>query len=116
MTRFNIDRDTSMLYRGVVVGVFLLAIIFGPDLRGMLGANTGSVGMEARLQRVELQNASHAPMQGDLDRHTDAIANLQTVSAQLLTRVEALSKMIDNMQQREYDRLRGEYDGRNDNL
>ncbi len=108
MTKSNIDRDTSLLTKGIWIGVFLIAIIFGPDLRGMLGIGSSSTNMEARLRTVEIQNASHVPMQGDIDRHTDAISNLQTVSDQLLTKVEALSKMVDNMQKREYERLGGD--------
>ena len=95
-------RDLTLLKQGMIVGIFLVATVLSPDIRGVLG---GSVAVSDRVLLLEYQNGDHAKMQEQINGQMVIIDGLQQAQSQMIGQVEALSEMVDGMQEREYERL-----------
>ena len=95
-------RDLTLLKQGMIVGIFLVATVLSPDIRGVWG---GAAAVSDRVLRLEVQNEDHGRMQQQIDGQIDVIGGLQKAQAQMITQIETLSHMVNAMQEREYERL-----------
>jgi len=97
-------RDLTLLKQGIIVGIFIVAVIFGPIIRGAIFKPPVS-DHSNRITRLETQNDEHARITSQMGRQATIIEGLQSAQAQLIVQVEALATMVGAMQQREFARL-----------
>lgn len=94
--------DLTLLKQGMIVVVFLVATVLSPDIRGAFGDSTA---VSDRVLRLEVQNEDHGRMQQQINGQMNVIDGLQKAQVQMIAQVEALSQIVNAMQDREYERL-----------
>ena len=101
--------DLTLLKQGFIVAIFMMAVIFGPDLRGTIIKSQGSMssGISERVLTLEMQNVEHATLINHLEQNTIIIGDLTEAVGILTVQVEGLAAMVSDMQDREYARLSG---------
>ncbi len=107
--------DLTLLKQGIIVGVFIMAVIFGPEIRGSIiypssaGGRTskvgGAVAVADRVLKLEMQNKEHTRLAEQLSNQSEVMNGLQQTQAQLIVQVKVLSEVVGAMAEREFARL-----------
>lgn len=95
-------RDLTLMKQGAMFTIFIVAAIFNSDIRSVFG---GGVDVSDRVLRLEVQNEDHGRMQQQLNGQMNIIDGIQKAQVQMIAQVEALSQIVNAMQDREYERL-----------
>ncbi len=101
--------DLTLLKQGIIVGVFIMAVIFGPDIRGSVfyssPSDGGAMAVANRVLTLEMQNKEHGRLAEQFANQSEVINGLQQTQAQLIVQVKVLSEVIGAMAEREFARL-----------
>lgn len=100
--------DLTLLKQGIIVGTFITAVIFGPDIRGSIsGASAASerATVTDRVLTLEMQNEEHTRLAGQIANQSEIMSGLQQTQAKLVVQVKILAEVISAMQDREFMRL-----------
>ncbi len=99
------SRDYTIAKQAFLAGMVVMAVVFGPVIRGALFDSPGAGAVSDRLLTLEVQNDEHVRLADQADGQAGVIDGLQAALIQVVVQVKTLAEMVNAMQQREYARL-----------
>ena len=99
------ERDYTLIKQGAISAVFLVALIFGQDLRNSIFKPPAPADYSNLIIRLEAQNNEQTRLTQQFGDQANIIGDLQKVQAQIGVQVRILADVVGAMQQREYARL-----------